>query len=161
MFKSPTRFVAGLLALFLSFSLLVDQSRAAIQFSTTVRNGELDSIETTIGTSPTLKVRSGAAPANCAAADAGAVLATITLPSDWLNPAGSASKTLNGTWQDTSADAGGTAAHFRIYAGGSTCAIQGTITAGGGGGDMTLSSTTITMGDTVTIATFTLNAGNP
>ena len=44
--------------------------------------------------------------------------------------AGSGQKAKSGTWEDTSADAAGTAAHFRIYdSGGSTCHIQGTVTA--------------------------------
>ena len=47
----------------------------AIQLSTTVRNARLDTIESTIGTAPILTIRSGAAPANCAAANSGTVLA--------------------------------------------------------------------------------------
>lgn len=130
----------------------------AFQFSTTVRNASLDAIETTIGAAPTLEIRSGAAPANCGAADGGTVLATMTLPSDWLAAASSGSKALSGTWQDTSADAGGTAGHFRIKVG-ATCHIQGSVTATGGGGDMTLDNTSIAVGQQVTITSFTLNAG--
>lgn len=51
-----------------------------IQLSTDVRNARLDVIESTIGASPTLEIRDGAPPANCAAADSGTVLATLTLP---------------------------------------------------------------------------------
>jgi hypothetical protein len=70
-------------------------------------------------------------------------------------------KALAGTWQDTSADATGTAAHFRIYdSGGSTCHAQGTVTATGGGGDMTVDSTSFTSGQQFTVTTFTLTAGN-
>lgn len=56
----------------------------AVQLSTSVRNAMLDAIESTVGTAPILKIRSGAQPANCAAADSGTVGATMTLPSDWL-----------------------------------------------------------------------------
>ena len=133
----------------------------AIQLSTTVRNARLDTIESTIGTSAILRIRSGSVPANCAAADAGTVLATLNLPSDWMAAASSGSKALNGTWQDTSADNTGTAAHFRIYdSGGSTCHIQGTVTATGGGGDMTLDNTSITSTQSVTITSFTLTDAN-
>lgn len=133
----------------------------AIQLSTTVRNARLDTIESTIGTSAILRIRSGSVPANCAAADAGTVLATLNLPSDWMAAASSGSKALSGTWQDTSADATGTAAHFRVYdSGGSTCHIQGTVTATGGGGDMTLDNTSITSGQSVTITSFTLTDAN-
>ena len=107
----------------------------ALQLSTSVRNARLDAIETTVGVSAILKIRSGAPPADCGTADSGTVLATMTLPSDWLAAASSGSKAKSGTWQDTSADAAGTAGHFRIYdSGGTTCHLQGTVTATGGGG---------------------------
>jgi hypothetical protein len=133
----------------------------AIQLSTTVRNARLDSIETAIGTSAVLKIRSGAAPANCGTADSGTVLATITCPSDWAAAASGGSKALSGSWQDASADATGTAAHFRLYASdGTTCHMQGTVTATGGGGDMTVDSTSFTSGQQFTVTTFTLTDAN-
>ncbi len=133
----------------------------ALQYSVAVRNAQLDVVESTIGTSAILKIRTGAAPADCATADAGTVLATITLPSDWMAAASSGSKAKSGTWQDTSADATGTAAHFRVYdSGGTTCHIQGTVTLTGGGGDMTLDNTNIQAGQSITENTFTLSAGN-
>lgn len=131
----------------------------SLQLSATVRNAILDVVESTIGTSAVLKIKSGAPPANCAAADSGNVLATLSLPSDWMGAANAGSKVLAGTWQDASADAAGTAAHFRIYASdGTTCHMQGTITATGGGGDMTLVNTSIAEGQTLNITTFTLTA---
>jgi len=130
----------------------------AFQFSDSVRNAALDSVETTISTAPILYIRSGTVPANCAAADSGTVLATMTLPSDWMAAASGGSKAKSGTWQDASADATGTAGHFRIKdSTGTTCHIQGTVTATGGGGDMTLDNTSITTGQTVTINTFTIS----
>ena len=133
----------------------------AFQFSTTARNAALDAIETAIGTSAVLKIRTGTVPANCGTADAGSVLATLTLPSDWLAAASGGSKSKSGTWEDASADATGTAAHFRIYASdGTTVHMQGTITATGGGGDMTLDNTNITAGQSVTVTSFTVSAGN-
>ena len=132
----------------------------AFQFSTTARNAALDAIETAIGTSAVLKIRSGSVPADCGTADAGTVLATLNLPSDWLAAASGGSKSKSGTWEDASADATGTAAHFRIYANdGTTVHMQGTITATGGGGDMTLDNTSIASGQQVTITSFTLSAG--
>jgi hypothetical protein len=91
-----------------------------IQYSIAVNNARLDVVESTIGASPTLEVRSGVPPANAAAADTGTVLATLTLPADWMNAAASASKTLAGSWQDASADATGLGGHFRIKAGATT-----------------------------------------
>ena len=130
----------------------------AFQFSTTARNAALDSIETAIGVSPTLEIRSGTVPANCAAADSGSVLATMSLPSDWLAAASNGVKSLSGTWQDLSADATGTAGHFRIKAS-TTCHIQGTVTISGGGGDMTLDNTSIATGQQITITAFSITAG--
>jgi hypothetical protein len=71
------------------------------------------------------------------------------------------SKALSGTWQDASADAAGTAAHFRIYdSGGSTCHLQGSITITGGGGDMELDNTNLNTGQQFSITAFTLSDGN-
>jgi len=54
-----------------------------------------------------------------------------------------------------SADAAGTAAHFRLYASdGTTCHLQGTVTATGGGGDLTLDNTSIASAQVVTITSF-------
>lgn len=133
----------------------------AIQLSAAVRNARLDAIESTIGVSAVLKIRSGAAPADVATADSGTVLATLTLPSDWMAAASGGTKAKSGTWQDASADATGTAAHFRIYASdGTTAHLQGTVTATGGGGDLTLDNVSIASGQSVTITSFTLNEAN-
>lgn len=132
-----------------------------IQFSTAVRNARLDAIETTISTSAILKIRTGAPPADVATADSGTVLATLNLPSDWMAAASSGSKAKSGTWEDTSADASGTAAHFRVYASdGTTKHIQGTVTATGGGGDMTVDNTSFAAAQAFTITSFTLTDGN-
>lgn len=132
----------------------------AFQFSTAARNAALDAIETTAGTSCILRIRSGSAPASCAAARSGTVLATLNLPSDWLAAASSGSKAKSGTWEDTSADATGTAGHFEVMdSAGTTCHIQGTVTATGGGGDMTLDNTSIASGQAVTVTSFSLTAG--
>jgi len=130
----------------------------AIQLSAAVRNAMLDSLETAIGVSAVLKIRSGSAPANVATADSGTVLATLTLPSDWLGAASGGSKSQSGTWSDSSADATGTAAHFRIYASdGTTAHLQGTVTATGGGGDITVDNTSFASGQSFSITGFTIS----
>lgn len=131
----------------------------ALQFSTTYRNNLLDSFESTTGTAAILTIRSGSPPATCATANSGTLLASITLPSDWMSAASSGTKSKSGTWSDASADGTGTAGHFRIHdSGGTTCHMQGTITATSGGGDMELDNTSINTGQTVTITTFDLTA---
>lgn len=133
----------------------------AVQLSTAVRNARLDTIETTIGVSAVLKIRTGAQPANCAAADSGTVLATLNLPSDYMSAAASGSKAMTGTWQDASADAAGTAAHWRLYASdGTTCHAQGSVTATGGGGDLELNNTSIASGQQVTVTSWTFTDAN-
>lgn len=131
-----------------------------IAFSTAAKNAMLDAIETAVGATAVLKIRTGAPP-GIGAADAGTVLATLTLPADWMAAAAGGAKAKSGTWSDTSADATGTAGHFRVYASnGTTQHIEGTVTATGGGGDMTLDTVGVTALQTVTITGFTLTAGN-
>ena len=133
----------------------------ALQYSVAVRNAKLDAVETQIGATAVLKLRTGAAPADCATADLGTVVASLTLPSDWMAAASSGSKVKSGTWQDTSADNSGTIAHWRLYASdGTTCGAQGTATITSGGGDMELDAVVVTAGQTITITAFTLTAGN-
>lgn len=133
----------------------------AIKLSVAVRNARLDALETAIGTSAVLKIRSGAAPTNITDADSGTVLATLSLPSDWMAAAASGAKAKSGTWEDTSADATGTAAHFRIYASdGTTQHMQGTVTATGGGGDMEVDNTSFAAAQQFTVTGFTLTDGN-
>ena len=133
----------------------------ALQMSDAVANAALDALESAIGVSAVMKIFSGAAPANTGAANSGTVLATLSLPSDWMAAAASRAKAKSGTWQDSSADATGTAGHFRIYASdGTTCHIQGTITISGGGGDMTLDNTSLAVGQNFTVTGFTINFGN-
>lgn len=132
-----------------------------LQLSTAARNARLDAIETTVGTSAVLRIRTGAAPANCAAADSGTVLATLALPADWMSNAVAGVKALLGTWQDSSADAQGTAAHFRIYDNaGTTCHIQGTVTVTGGGGDMEVDNTSFNAGQQFSVTSFSLTDAN-
>lgn len=133
-----------------------------LQHSVAVRDAQNNAIETTIGTDPILEMRSGAPPANCAAADSGTLLASMTLPTDWLAASASGVKSKSGTWQDLSANATGTLGHFRIKdSGGTVCHQQGTITATGGGGDMTVDNTSVASGQPVTVTAYALTAGNP
>jgi hypothetical protein len=130
----------------------------AIQLADSTRNARLDAIETDLGVSAILEIRTGAAPANCAAADAGTVLATLNLPSDWMAAASAGSKAKSGTWEDLTADAAGTAAHFRLKTSGGVCKLQGTC--GQGSGDLQLDNTNIAAGQKVTVTGFTLNDPN-
>jgi hypothetical protein len=125
-----------------------------MQYGTVLRTNEVGQIQTTIGSSGHLKIFSGAQPANCAAADPSGLLADITLPATFLTSAAGAT-TIAGTWS-VAASATGTAACFRMYDGSAVCHIQGNCTT-----DLVLNNTSITSGQTVTINSFTVTAGNP
>lgn len=131
----------------------------ALQYSVIVRNAQLDAFETAIGTSPLLHIRTGAPPANCAAADSGTLLASITLPSDWMAAAANGQKDKSGTWQDASADGTGTAGHFRIKdSGNTTCHMQGTV--GTSATDMIVDNVNFNTGQSFTVNSFSISAGN-
>jgi len=132
----------------------------SLQYSVAVRNAQLDAIESTVGASAKLQIRTGAPPANCAAADSGSLLAEIALPSDWMANAASGSVLKSGTWS-VAATGTGTAGHWRIKDNaGTTTHAQGTCTATGGGGDMTLDNTSIASAQVVTVTGFQIDAGN-
>lgn len=130
----------------------------AFQYSVAVRDAKNDAIEVAIGTAPTLEIRTLTQPANCAAADVGSVLATIALPSDWMQASSGGVKAKSvAAWQDASADATGTAGHFRIKQG-ATCHIQGSV--GTSGTDMIVDSVSFTSGQSFTINSFSITSGN-
>jgi hypothetical protein len=141
----------------------------ALQYSVAVRNARLDVVETTVrpaNSSPTppaiLELRSGEPPASCATADSGTMLAQIVLPEDWMAAASGGTKAKSGTWAGVGA-ANGTVGHFRIKEGTSpdTTHVQGTVGATGSPTyDMTVDNVSISSGQTITISTFTLTAGN-
>lgn len=133
---------------------------ATLQYSTIVRTNKMAQIESTIGTAPLLELRSGAIPANCAAARTGTLLAQAALPSDWLTASGPV-LSKNGTWTVTGL-AAGTIGYFSILRAGSPNEVdmQGDVTVTGGGGAMEVDNTSIGVGQVVTVNTFTLTCGN-
>lgn len=131
-----------------------------ISMSVALRNARLNAIETLIGTSAVIKIRTGPKP-GIANADSGDVLATLNLPSNWMAAAAAGVVDLTGTWEDISADASGVAGHWRMYASdGTTQHMEGTISATGLGGDMTMANTTLVAGQGVLITLFRLTEGN-
>jgi hypothetical protein len=132
----------------------------AFQLSVAARNATLLALEDTVGNNAIITISTGTPPLNCAAANTGTVLATMFLPNDWLGAPSGGNINLSGTWQDLSADASGTAAHFRLFDGsGAVCHMQGNITATGAGGDMQLDNTNIATGQQITITSFSITAG--
>lgn len=131
----------------------------ALQYSTNVRNAKLDAVESTISTSAKLYFFTGSPPATPATANSGSLIASIDLPSDWMAAASGGSKAKSGTWSNTSIGGSGTIGHFRIFETTSTtCHIQGTCA--NSGADMNLDNNVVNAGQSITVTTFTLNAGN-
>ncbi len=129
----------------------------AIKIDALTANAMLDAYETHIGVSPILELRTGAPPATAATADSGTLVASMTLPSDWMAAASAGSKSKSGTWEDTVADNAGTVGHFRLKTSGAVVKHQGTVTLTGGGGDMTMDNNVLTAGQASSITTFTIN----
>ncbi len=116
-----------------------------IQLSTSVRNSMLEAYEagvngqavsagtgtggsiTGTAAAPRLRILTGSAPANPAAAETGTLLVQMTLPADWAAAASAGSKALSGTWQ-ASATGTGTAGYYRVVDNaGTTCHEQGAV----------------------------------
>jgi hypothetical protein len=141
----------------------------AVNYSTDVRIGMLDSIETSIGASPNLRFYSGTKPNACSDAASGTLIATLALTGnsgDWLSAASAAANVVTkgknplSTWSAT-AVAAATVGYYRVNnTANSTCHEQGTVTATGGGGDMTIDNPIVAVGQTITVTGKTITAGN-
>lgn len=130
----------------------------ALQYSTLVNNARLDAVESTTGATALLKIYTGAPPANCAAAASGTLLATLTLPADWMAAASGGVKAKAGVWSGTGG-AAGTAGYCRITDNaGTTTHVQGT--AGIGTGDFQFDNTSIQIAQSILVNTFQLTAAN-
>jgi hypothetical protein len=114
----------------------------AFQYGVTLRNNQVSQIQTTIGASGTLKIFSGAEPANCAAADPAGLLATIVLPASFLTSSGGVT-TIAGAWS-VAATGTGTPQPSCTHDGRAVCPIEGTASA-----TLIPHNTSITTGQTV------------
>jgi len=134
------------------------------QFSIALLSDMANATESIIGTSPVIKLITGAIPSSVEAPDPGVTVATIVLPSDWLTlvaTAGDVRTEKIGTWSDLAADATGTPTHFRICeTPGSPCYAQSNVTGAGGGGFMEISPANVVAGDVVTVTSFSITEGN-
>lgn len=98
----------------------------------------------------TIEIRSGTRPTTANDAATGTVLATVTL----IDPAFGASSAGVATLSDPAAVTGaaaGTATWFRGLDSTGATVLDGSVTATGGGGDLTLATTTISAGLTVDV----------
>ena len=129
----------------------------ALQFSTTLRNAMLDEITSAVGASAKLRIYSGTKPATVADAITGTLLADLTGNATFAAAASNGVLKLNAITSDSSADATGTATHFRIYkSDGTTAVLQGDV--GTSGSDFNLNTTSLVSGATVACSSFTITA---
>ena len=129
------------------------------QYSTDLRDARNDQIETTLGASPILELRTGTVPANCAAADSGTLVASMTLPADAFAASSAGVKSMQGTWEDLSANNNGVIAHYRLKTSGGVCKMQGPASQTGGGGEVIVNNATVVAGQPITVTAFTITAG--
>ena len=126
----------------------------AIQYGVNFRNAGLNGKATNLGATASLKIFSGAVPANCAASDPTGLLCTITLPASPFAPASGGAMNMAGSWTANAINTG-TAASHRIYDSSANCAVQGNVTT-----DLVLNNTSITSGQSITVTQYTLTSGN-
>lgn len=102
----------------------------------------------------TLKIYTGAQPATPATAASGTLLATVTL----IDPAAGAASNGVATITDSVSVTGvaaGTAGWFRAADSAAAVVFDGAVTATGGGGELELSTTTISVGVTIDLGALT------
>ncbi len=105
-----------------------------------------------------LRIRTGAQPANGDSAASGTLLATFTLAATAFGAATDANPhadAVAAAIADVAAVATGTAGYYEVLNNAGTVLWTGTVTATGGGGDLTIASTSITNAQTVSVTSWT------
>lgn len=127
----------------------------ALSFATNTANALLNQITARVDLGSgagLIKLYSGTVPANANAALSGnTLLASLTCSDPSAPAAVNKTLTFNTITQDASADASGDASFFRMTDSDNNVVIQGTVTAVGGGGDLTLNSVSIVAGGPVSV----------
>lgn len=126
-----------------------------------IRNGWIDALITAINAGSgagKIKIYDGTRPATGGTATN--LLATLTFSDPAAGSASGGSVTLSSITEDADADASGTATWARITDSDDNFVCDCSVTATGGGGDITLNATGITAGGIVRITSGTLTAGN-
>lgn len=133
----------------------------ALAFIAACRNNMLDEITALIDAGSgagKIRIYDGTRPATCGTATT--LLAELTCADPSCAAASGGVLTFDTTpaLEDSSADATGTATWFRVVDSDNNCVIDGNV--GTIGSDLNLNSTSITVGATVSITSFTVTAGN-
>ncbi len=131
-----------------------------VRISTAARNAMVDAVKALIDAGAgagKIRIYTGTQPAGPGSSASGTLLADVPFadPSFDATSSGSAAADVSPALTTTGA-ADGTAGWFRVLDSNNVAIIDGSVTATGGGGDLTLSTTAITTGLTVTITGFSL-----
>lgn len=116
-------------------------------------NAVVDSIDT--GGAGSIQIRTGSQPTNADDAASGTLLVTISLASTAFGAASNGVATLASTPRTGTAVATGTAGYARVLDGAGAKVMDCSVTATGGGGDITLASTSIVTDTTVSLTSMT------
>lgn len=117
------------------------------------------------GANSSLLIYSGSQPSDAdQVPGAGTILATVTIPTTnaFATTASGGTIAKAGTWEDTSADATGTAAWFRLSEDDTNVSLSTTVvridgTVGTATSDLIIASVSITITDPITVDTFTIS----
>ena len=121
--------------------------------ATSARNAMCDSLVDLLDAgagAATIQIRSGTRPANPNTTATGTLLATVTLADPAFGSASTGVATLTDP-ASVNAVASGTASWFRALDSNAAAVMDGDVTATGGGGDLTLGTTSLTSGLAVDI----------
>lgn len=129
----------------------------AVDYNILLAQHILDRYDTEFPAGSLLRIYTGAAPGSADSAATGTKLAEIVTPASPFNAADSGNptttKTKNGTWSTTGL-AAGNAGYYRLVNAAATIVEQGTVTATGGGGDVTVDNVSIAVGQPVVVNSF-------
>ncbi|GIH91945.1 hypothetical protein ACFFMN_33935 [Planobispora siamensis] len=136
----------------------------AIRLSTAARNAACDAIVDLLDAgagAATIEVRTGSQPASAEDAASGTLLCTFTLADPAFGGSATGTATMAGAPRSTTGAAAGTAGYFRAKDSSGNTVMDGSVSATGGGGDLQLNTTTISVGVNVQITsgTVTMPAG--
>lgn len=133
----------------------------ALGLVTTLRNARADAINTAFNAGAgacLIRIYDGTRPATGGAATT--LLAELTCSDPAAAAASGGVLTLSAVTADASANATGTASWFRMVDSTAGFVLDGNVTITGGGGDMTLDSLSITIGQQVSLTSGTFTEGN-
>jgi hypothetical protein len=148
-----------LLALLLSLTLPA-MAGAQFKIASTSASEAADAVVDRIdnGSGPgTLVIFGSACPDDADTADSGTTLAVLTFSDPAFGAASGGTATANAITADPSANASGTAMCFRAKDSDGNVVFQGAISTAGNGGELILSSTSVTAGQSVAITSLTYN----